>query len=71
MLAVSVFDVVETKVGETDVEEDDQCPYVAESDACGEDQIITLSTTLYNLLVNLTTYEANAVVRRWRRVELT
>ena len=44
MLAASVLNVVETMVRETDVEEDDQCPYVAESDARGEDQIIKLST---------------------------
>ena len=70
MLAASVFDVVETMVRETDVEENDQCPYEAEDHACGEDQIIKLSTTLYNLLVNLTTYEAKEVVRRWWEVDM-
>ena len=66
MLAASVLDVVETQVSETNLEEDGYCVYVAEDDTCSEDQISKISTKLHNLLLNLTTGEANAVVRRCR-----
>ena len=68
MLAASVLDVVETKVGGTDLEEDDCDTHVAEDDTCSGDQIHENQHEIAQLLLNLTTDEANPAVRRcWER----
>ena len=63
--AARVLDVVETKVAEQELEEEDYPTYLAEDDV-DEEQIVLISTKLHNLLLNLTIGEANAVVRRCR-----
>lgn len=63
--AAKVLDIVETKVVEQELVEDDYPTYLVEDDV-NEEQIVLISTKLHNLLLNLTTGEANAVVRRCR-----
>ena len=63
--AAKVLDVVETKVTEQVLDEDDYPTYLVEENV-DEEQIVVFSTKLHNLLLNLTTGEANAVVRRCR-----
>ena len=65
MNTTKVSVIVETKVAEQELEEDDYPMYLAEDDV-NEEQIFLMSAKLHNLLLNLTTGDANAVVRRCR-----
>ncbi len=58
-----VLDHAETKVAGAELE-DDQYPTLLVETGLGEDASILVSSKMHNLLLNLTTGEANAVVRR-------
>ncbi len=61
----SVLDFTKAKMAEADLEEDDFATRIA-MDGCDGDKVQEIGSKLRNLLLNLTTGEANAVVRRCR-----
>lgn len=60
-----VLDFVEAKMAEDELEEDDYATMVDVGDM-DEDKVTEVGHKIHNLLLNLTTGEANAVVRRCR-----
>ena len=65
VLTANILDFTEAKMAEADLEEDDFATMIA-VDGCDEDKVQEIGSKLHNLLLNLTTGEANAVVRRCR-----
>ena len=59
------MDFMEAKVAESELEKEIYSAIVDEA-GCDEDEVIEIGHKLHNLLLNLTTGEANAVVRRRR-----
>ena len=64
--AFEVVSMVENKMAEKDLEADDYASSIALDVAANIEQIEQISARLHNLLTNITTGEANAVVRRSR-----
>ena len=60
-----VLDEVESKIGEAELETDSYIEILADEDF-DKDGVFQLSSKMHNLLLNLTTGEANAIVRRCR-----
>ncbi len=60
-----VLDHVEAKMAEDELQEDDYAQ-MAGVEGLDDDKLVEIGHAMHNLLLNLTTGEANAVVRRCR-----
>ncbi len=63
-MAAEVVEHVETRVSEGQLEEDDLEQWI-EAEGCEDGRAKEIGHKLHNLLLNLTTGEVDAVVRRW------
>ena len=61
-----VLDYIEAKMSEDELEDDDFAQYVQVNDL-DEQKVTEIANKMYNLLLNMTTAEANAMVRRCQK----